>query len=307
MILIVCPNLAIDVTVEVNEMRIGDVHRARRLTRRAGGKGVNVARAATALGGRTVVLGFAGGRRGAEIAERLDDEGLAAELVTIDSESRTCTIALEPNGRATVLNETGPTIDDASELSERFHRLLPDARAVVLAGSLQPGLAPTLYRDFVAAASRENKICVVDASGSTLREALTAGPSVVKPNHAEAETFLGEPVQTRAACVHAALELRAAGAALAIVSRGADGVVAASVDGVVRVWCEPAPSIRLGNPTGAGDALAAGIVVGRLRGFDVAESLRLGVAAATASLAEGYGRFRARDVRIETVRIETLD
>ena len=64
---------------------------------------------------------------------------------------------------------------------------------------------------------------------------------------------------------------------------------------------------RYGNPTGAGDALAAGLVVGYLRGFPAAEMVRLGVAAAVASLAQGYGRFRAKDVRPEAVVFEALD
>lgn len=310
MILVVCPNLAIDVTLEVNSLRVGNVHRARRTRRRAGGKGVNLARAALALGERAIVLGFTGGTVGAEIAHRLVEEDIQAELVAIDGESRTCTIALERSGRATVINETGPAIpafEDASRLTETFHRLVPEARAVVLAGSLQPGLVPTLYKELVTAAIGAHKFCLVDASGAALGEALSARPSVAKPNRTEAETLLRRPLDTEAACVHAVSELRAAGAELAVVTRGADGVIVASSDGAARCWSSQSHDIRYGNPTGAGDALAAGIVVGHLRGFPTPEMVRLGVAAATASLAEGYGLFRAKDVRVDAVEFEPLD
>ena len=310
MILVVCPNLAIDVTPEVDSLHAGDVHRARRTTRRAGGKGVNVARAAIALGERALVLGFTGGNRGAEIADRLADEGSQAELVAIDGESRTCTIALEPSGRATVFNEAGPAIpaiEDAISLTDKFHRLVPEARAVALTGSLQPGLAPTLYKELVTAAIGAHKFCLVDTAGTALGEALSAHPSVATPNRTEAETLLRRPLDTEAACAHAVSELRTAGAELAVVTRGADGVVFGTADGAARCWSSQSRDIRYGNPTGAGDALAAGIVVGHLRGFPTPEMVRLGVAAATASLAEGYGRFRAKDVRVDAVAFERLD
>jgi tagatose 6-phosphate kinase len=304
MILVVCPNLAIDVTLEVDAFSVGEVHRARRTTRHAGGKGVNFARAANALGERAVVLGLVAGERGEEIARRLKHEGIDAELVSVRGESRTCTIVLEPSGRASVVNEAGPPVDAASELVGRFQELLRSARAVALAGSLQPGLAPELYRELASGAIGAGKLCLVDASGEALSEALAGHPSVVKPNRAEAETLLGRTLDTDEACARAVTDLRHAGAETAMVTRGADGLVAGTADGVVRCRSRQPVDIALGNPTGAGDALAAGVVVGYLRGLPPVEAVRLGVAAATASLAEGYGRFRAKDVRIEAVDVE---
>ena len=43
-----------------------------------------------------------------------------------------------------------------------------------------------------------------------------------------------------------------------------------------------------------------------MRGYPLSESARLAAAAAAASLAEGYGRFRAKDVRVEAVTTEKI-
>lgn len=311
MILVVCPNLTIDVTIELDELNIGDVQRARRSTRQAGGKGVNVVRALTALGARACVLGFVSGERGQEIKRRLEEENIDAVLIEAPGESRTCTIALEPSGRATVINEPGPSLDDGSALIERFIKdfrlLVREARAVAIAGSLQPGLAPDLYRQIVALSIEAGTFCLVDTSGAALGEALSARPSLAKPNRVEAEALLGRRLASDNDIVRAAENLRDAGAATALVTRGSAGVIVAHAEGVARCRTAHPIDTRWGNPTGAGDALAAGLVVGHVRGFPLEEMIRFGVATSVASLAEGYGRFRAKDVRPEAVVFESLD
>lgn len=302
-ILVVCPNLAIDVTLEVDELRAGHVHRTHRSARRAGGKGVNVARAATALGERVTIIGLAGGRIGDAIRDQLVREQLPHELLAIEGESRTCTITLEPSGRATVVNEPGPCVDGraAADLVDAFTQRLPDARAVALMGSLPPGIDPTLYRDLTHRAREAGTFCLVDASGTSLSEALTAKPSIAKPNRGEAEALLGYSLDTAATQCRGAQALRASGAGVAIITLGAEGVVGATDRGVAHYRSTPTPDMRYGNATGAGDAFAAGMLVGHVRGFAAEQSVRLAVAVATASLAEGYGRLPAKDVRSDAV------
>ncbi len=313
MILVVCPNLAIDVTLEIESLTVGDVHRAARSQRRAGGKGVNLARAATALGERAIVVGFAGKHRGKEIHALLTDENLESNLIEMAGESRVCTILLEPSGTATVINEVGSTFqthearDKTNAIVETVRGMLDDVHAVALMGSLQPGLPETLYQQIVTMAKDAGKFCLVDTSGAALRAALAASPTAVKPNRAEAEALFARRLDSESKCAEAVRELRRAGPELALLTRGADGVVFSHGDSVARCLSSPAPDLRYANPTGAGDALAAGLVVGHCRGLPVGEQVRFGVATATASLGQGYGRFRAKDLRLEAVHIEELD
>jgi tagatose 6-phosphate kinase len=311
MILVVSPNLAVDVTLEVDVLRPGEVHRARRVARQAGGKGVNFARALRSLGplglpgDPPLVLGFASGRAGESIRDGLAREGIDFELVPFSGESRTCTIVLDRDGRATVVNEAGPEITDGARLLAAFESLLGKARAVAFMGSLPPGLAPDLYATMIARARESGRISVLDTSGEALRRGLGAGPSLAKPNRAEAEELLGFDLSSDDARREAVERLRELGAETAVLTLGREGFLSATAGGVFRVHSGPG-DLRLGNPTGAGDALAAGLLAGAVRGYPLVECARLAAAGAAASLAEGYGRFRPKDVRVEAVRVENL-
>jgi 1-phosphofructokinase family hexose kinase len=280
--------------------------------RQAGGKGVNFARALRSLGplglpeDPPLVLGFASGRAGGSIREGLEKEGIAFELVSFSGESRTCTIVLEREGRATVVNEAGPEIEDSSRLFSTFEALLEKSRAVAFMGSLPPVLASDLYASMIARARETGRRSLLDASGEALRRGLAAGPSLAKPNRAEAEELLGRELSTDSSRWEAVERIRELGAETAVITFGKEGFHVASTEGVYLCVSEPSVDLRLGNPTGAGDALAAGLLAGAVRGYPLVESTRLAAAAAAASLAEGYGRFRPKDVRIEAVHVEKL-
>ena len=66
------------------------------------------------------------------------------------------------------------------------------------------------------------------------------------------------------------------------------------------------PTLAPVNPTGAGDALAAGLLAGHLRGGSLREIATLGMAAAAASVRHGYGRIRPSEVQTKEVRFEEL-
>jgi tagatose 6-phosphate kinase len=91
----------------------------------------------------------------------------------------------------------------------------------------------------------------------------------------------------------AAGALRATGPAAVVVSLGADGLLACTGDGD---WLAVPPADVPGNPTGAGDAVAAGLVHGLATGQPWAERLRHAVALGTASAAAPVaGEFRQAD------------
>jgi tagatose 6-phosphate kinase len=314
MILVVTPNLAVDATLFVDALRPGKVHRAEGFRRQAGGKGVNFARALRSLGGQGVpdhpplVLGFAGGRTGEAIREGLERESISSELVPFSGENRTCTIILDRNGVATVVNEVGPSIDDGRDLLSRFGSLLERSRAVAFMGSLPPGIRPDLYAEMIALSRKKGLLSVLDSSGEALKQGLAAGPTFAKPNRAEAEELLGVELSSEGARREALAEIRHRGAGTALITFGAEGFLLASDEGAFRCRLPPdgKGDLRLGNPTGAGDSFAAGLLAGAVRGYPVSDCARLGAAAAAASLSEGYGRFRARDVRVEAFQLETL-
>ena len=109
-VLIAGPNLTIDRTLTIEELRPGEVLRFDGVAVTPGGKGVNVARVARALGAPALLVGFTPGRTGAAAAELIADEGLRIEPVPTAGELRSTAVILERGGRVTVMNEPGPAI-----------------------------------------------------------------------------------------------------------------------------------------------------------------------------------------------------
>lgn len=247
-ILTVTLNAAVDVTYEIASLHPHATHRVGRVIRRAGGKGVNVSRVLHQLGHETLVTGIAGGRAGAEIRADLDRAGIAHDLLE-RGEARTTVSVVDPED-ATVFNEPGPRLSDSDwdAFLTRYDDAAAGAGVVVLSGSLPPGVPSDAYAQLCA---RTPLPCLVDAGGPALLEAARAHAAVLLPNAAELREATGadDPVEGARALVRA-------GAGAVVVSQGADGLLALTDAGA---WRAPAPERLTGNPTGAGDALAAAV------------------------------------------------
>jgi 1-phosphofructokinase family hexose kinase len=310
--LIAGPNLTIDRTALLDELRPGAVLRFERVVVTPGGKGLNVARAARALGVEALLVGFVPGEIGRAGAGMIAREGIALRGVPCGGELRSTAVVMERDGRTTVLNEPGPEITGA-EWQEYEAAIAAEIGAhgvLVCSGSVPPGSPDDAYARLAADAERAGRRCVVDAAGVTLVRALAAGVDVVCPNVAEAEEALGavsgaaplttaDDARRRAQAAAAApvttaenARPRAEAAAVALVGRGpraalvtadAAGAALAEGDGAT-VWL-PAPRIEcVRNPVGAGDVLASALAAALERGEPLPEAARHGVAAAAASV-----------------------
>jgi tagatose 6-phosphate kinase len=265
---------------------------------RPGGKGLNVARTLHALDVDVLVMGLIGGVTGAGVAACIAEQGIPAALTRIDGETRrTFTVVDGRSGDAAAFNEPGPHVAPAefAEFTVQYEKVLAKTAAVVLSGSLPPGLPAGTYATLVEAAARAGVPAVLDAHGEALLRGAAAGPAIVKPNLAELEALAGRPLSTGngADLTAAASQLRTAGAQAVVVTLGAEGLLAATGDGC---WRARPPAVRAGNPTGAGDAVAAALVHGLVLRRSWEERLRhavaLGAACAAAPVA---GEFRPAD------------
>ncbi|WP_084963900.1 1-phosphofructokinase family hexose kinase [Thermoactinospora rubra] len=284
MILTVTPNPALDVTYRVAGLTVDAVNRVAGTDARAGGKGINVARVLHALGVPATALGFAGGRDGDALRAGLDARGIAHDLVATRGETRRTVAVVDPAaGTVTLLNEPGPVITESewTALRDRVESRLPGASVLVLSGSLPRGLPDDAYAMLVRQAERHGVPVVLDADGVALRQAVPAGPRVVKPNAAELAGATGLPGLEAGARL-----LRRDGAHAVVVSDGPRGLYADTPDGS---WRAVPPRVVGGNPTGAGDAAVAALAVGLAEGWDwprtLAHAAALSAAAATAPLA----------------------
>jgi len=293
-ILVVCLNPALDITHEVAAVDWAGINRPAAVHDRPGGKGLNVARTLHALGADVLVTGLVGGTTGTGVAVALSEYGVRTALTSVYGPTRRTFTVVDgsaANGRGNVaaFYEPGPAVGAAefAGFLDDYREALAGADAVVLSGSLPPGLPDSTYATLIEVAN--GLPVILDAHGEALRLGVTVGPAIVKPNLAELTAL--SPRQPTV--VAAARELHATGAGAVVVTLGHDGLLAVTDEGC---WRARPPAAVAGNATGAGDAVAAALAHGLVLGHPWDERLRhavaLGAATAAAPVA---GEFRSGD------------
>jgi 1-phosphofructokinase family hexose kinase len=294
-VIVAGPNLTIDRTLSIAELRPGEVLRFERAVVTPGGKGVNVARIARELDAPAVLIGFVPGHTGAAAAALLADEAIDVRAVAIGGEIRSTAVVLERGGRVTVFNEPGPPLADGDwrRFAAAVADALPGHGVLACSGSLPPGAPADAYGQLVAMARERGAVTVVDVAGAQLDAALVAGADVVTPNLAEAEGLLhgrhdetvhaGDRTLVRARAEAAARELVARGARQALVTAAEAGAAVASSASDAH-WL-PAPTVNeVRSPIGAGDALVGGLALALERGEPFDDAVWAGMATGAASV-----------------------
>ncbi|WP_133911962.1 1-phosphofructokinase family hexose kinase [Streptomyces sp. NBC_00582] len=278
MILTVTLNTALDLTYRVPALRPHTAHRVTEVTERPGGKGLNVARVLAALGHEVTVTGFAGGATGRVLRELLPLSVGDALLPVCGATRRTVAVVDARTGDTTQLNEPGPLIGPAewSAFQEAYEDLVADADAVALCGSLPPGVPVGAYAGLVRTARAAGVPVLLDTSGEPLRRGVAARPDIVKPNADELAELTGSHEPLRAT-----QDARRRGAQAVVASLGPEGLLAATPEGR---WRATPPTRIHGNPTGAGDSVAAGLLSALVEGLPWPARLARAVALSTATV-----------------------
>ncbi|MCX7750431.1 MAG: 1-phosphofructokinase family hexose kinase [Candidatus Bipolaricaulota bacterium] len=260
--------------------------RSERSLSSAGGKGINVSTFLACHGVDTVALGFLAGHTGQIILQDLLARGVTANFVWIPGENRT-NVTVIAKGREyhpLLIHELGPPVPEEGMriFLRKYERMLRQADCVVLGGSLAPGCSPDCYRELVARAHRAGVRTVVHAGGEPMVRAIPEGPYLVKPDVRE-ELRLGDlPVETAEQIVQAGKWMVAQGVRASLISHRVTGDILVTPEGVWELEAR-VPLATFKNLVGADDALVGGILVGLLRGSDLVEAARYGMAAALAS------------------------
>jgi tagatose 6-phosphate kinase len=284
---------------EFARFRLGEVNRAAAILRSAAGKGVNVARVLRQLGGRPLLLGFAGGDTGRFVRACLRRARVAERLTPTRAATRVCTTILDrATGTATELVEEAalPTEREWRLFFAAVERARRQAHRMVIAGALMPGARPDVYRRL----AETGLPLIIDAQMEPLLLALLSRPLVAKLNVQEMENTLRHRCAEPRAILAGARELLARGARHVVVTDGPKGAWLVGPEGA---WhCRP-PRVAAVNPVGSGDAMTAGICRGLDQRRPLPEAVRLGLACGAANaLTRAAGDVVPADVR----RIEPL-
>jgi 1-phosphofructokinase/tagatose 6-phosphate kinase len=294
-------NAALDRSLTVPTLQLGQRHRASDVLTLAGGKGINVARALKRLDVPVVATGLAGGRTGTRIVEELTGEAILNDFVRIRDESRTSTLVVDPtSGTQTEINEWGPKVTEAElgTLMDKLRYLSRGADAVVFAGSLPRGVSATFYADAARELARRGVRVALDAEGEPLRLGVDAEPWLVAPNQHEAEQLVGQELNDEddfAMALDAIAELGARNVLLTVES----GCFArVREERRVKRYRAVVPRLEPVSDVGAGDAFLAQWLTGILDSTSAEDALRHAVATGAASVLDvGAGRFDPAEAR----------
>lgn len=303
---LVCVSLApsLDRYLRLAAFTAGTINRPASVVERAGGKGLNVARTATALAVPVRSLVLAGGDTGTRLRRLAAAEGAAVTWVDGEAETRQCSCLLdETSGELTEIYEPvrpvpAPVGRRWEAAVERLFATLTGADVVAVSGRVPEGLPADVLAAIVVRARSAGAEVLVDSDGPHLRAAVEAGPDLVKVNQAEAARATGEPDPWAASDA-----LRRGGARSVVVTLGEGGAVHVGPHGErLSVTHEPVPRAL---PVGSGDAFTAGWAAVRLGpGLEAygepAGRLRLASAAARANARV----FEAGDVSLGSVLSE---
>ncbi len=281
MIYTVTFNPSLDYIVEVKDLQIGATNRTSYEQILPGGKGINVSFILRNLGIDNTALGFLAGFVGDEIQRRIEQEGIKAEFLRLNSGTSRINVKLR-NIDGMEINGMGPEI--SGELVEQLLKKIDTLQKddlLVLAGSIPNSMPDSIYMDIMARIEQKGIKVVVDATRDLLINVLKYHPFLIKPNHHELGEIFGVTLKTREEIIPYAKKLQEKGAQNVLVSMGGEGAVLLDENGIV--YSSEAPDGVVVNAVGAGDSMVAGFLAGWIQAGNYEKAFRMGLAAGSAS------------------------
>ncbi len=309
MILTVTPNPTLERMMFIPRLTINRTLRVSNRMLTPSGKGVDVSLVLNALGEATCALGFVAGAGGHLLDQMLHEQQIVTDFTWTDGETRMNIIIIgqEDHTHTTLADDT-LVITPAHEQSliETFTRQLARATCVTMGGSMPRTASPDLYARMIVLARERHLPVILDASGAAMPQWMAAGPTWIKPNREELEALSGQPIVSINDAVAAARALHRRCQVQVFASLDAEGAVAIYNDCAWRIY---PLSVPIASPAGAGDAMVAGLASALAHGQPIEHGLRLGTAAAAATVMQQVtGAVDMADVQrlLPQVRLETI-
>ncbi|QQO10109.1 1-phosphofructokinase family hexose kinase [Breznakiella homolactica] len=250
----------------------------------AGGKGINVARAAAGLGAEVEVRGFIGGPNGEFIRDEMERCGCRSDWITVPDNTRVTINIIDNAGKKeSEIVEAGFTVPE--DLAEEFlFRLRGDTvkgDVIICSGLSLPGLRDSIYREISGLCAEAGAYCFLDTSGDLLTASIGGRYLFAKPNMHELLALYGE-TEYRDEEQLAALgrRMRDSGIEQLMVSMGSRGALLLLND---KTYMAAVPKVKAEKTIGCGDAAVAGYAVSFIHGNDPPRSLAFSMACAVAN------------------------
>lgn len=193
MIYTITLNPAIDKTIVLDKLKLGEVNRSIYSRNDIGGKGINVAKVIKNLGYDVCAVGFLGDENKNYVYKKLDEYGIEYNFTEVKGETRT-NIKIVENERKifTDINQTGFEVyyEDVDILINNLKSVLKNRDVVVLSGSIPKGLDEDIYKQIIIKLKSCGCKVILDADGQVFRKGLEAKPYLIKPNINELKSIM---------------------------------------------------------------------------------------------------------------------
>ena len=253
-------NPSIDVTVQMDRLKVGEVQQLANPTEDPGGKGMNVARALDGLDKPVIAWVFLGGDRGKRWQEAAETADVPLEIITLSTETRqNIKLSEEGANRETELNFQGADYEESvcKDFVGRLSEQIVQGNLVVVAGSPLKGTPFEFWDDLATSIRAKGGILIADMSGPGLIQIAKTFPFLIKINREEFNDWFG------LACVslnevYVALQNRESLESHLLVTDGPAGTLAWTKRR--NVYRQPAAKVKVAGTVGAGDAYLAGFL-----------------------------------------------
>ncbi|SHL29350.1 1-phosphofructokinase family hexose kinase [Flavobacterium saccharophilum] len=261
----------------------------------AGGGGINVSKAISRLGGKSLAVFTSGGPMGKMLEELVTKETIEFKAIPIQTWTRESFVAVDENTNSQYrFGFTGGeiTADEEKAVLEALSK--SKAKFLVASGSLNEGLSSDFYQKVAEIAKASNSKLIVDTSGEALKKVLETGAYLIKPNVGELAKLIGvERLEMEEVNEAAKKIIAKGGAEIVVVSLGPQGAVLVTKDDYEYV---PAPNVAKKSTVGAGDSMVGGMVWALSQNKSLKEVIRWGVACGSAAtMNEGTQLFKFED------------
>ena len=284
MIVTVTLNPAMDKTIILDGMDIGEVNRADSVRNDIGGKGVNVSKVLKVFGTDTIATGFLGGISEAIFRRELEKIGIEDRFISIQGNTRTNIKLIDRKSSTnTDINEPGPFIssEELKMFIQVFDEAVHEGDLVVLSGGIPLNIPSDIYGRLTKIANQRGAKVIVDAEGEALHHALEEIPYMIKPNEKELSAFLGKEILSEEEIIEEAKNFVKEGIQKVLVSRGDKGSIFVTRDSV---FIGRGIKVKVKSTVGAGDSMVAALVYAEEQKFNDHETLVLAQATGAAAV-----------------------
>lgn len=276
-------NAAIDMAILSPTLKKNEVTRSNKTSFSPNGKGVNVSIVLDHFNVKNKIISVLGGFTGRYIHEELVARNHHVIPVWVEEDTRLNVFINQGDDEYKVVSKGAyVSLEKQKEILSIIENAV-DLDCLVVSGSLPPGIEEHFLLDIIDVCKKNNIDFVFDISSPILKDIISKGPLLIKPNDDEIREIFGFNVNNEEEIIEALLTLRKMGAKNIMLTLGNKGMYVLFGN---KIYYANAVEIKLLSSACAGDSSLAAFLSSMDK--DIVNAIKL-ASATGANVAESEG------------------